>query len=175
MARCRVAGNAVTNANHPTARSLITMKIILTLVLLVLPGIAVAQDDPNWPSLSYLRSDYRDSVVVAHVRVTQAEIVNRIPGYDDWRLVGEVVEPFKGKFRKGQTLTFYHGAETGFKQAGFLGEKIIFLHRNYVEKEKRWVYAVIENSTLPYNEDRVQKLRKIRRGVGKKASAKDVS
>ena len=141
-------------------------KLILTLLLLF--GVpAMAQDDPNWPSLNYLRSDYRESVIVAHVRVTQAEIVNRIPGYDDWRLVCEVVEPFKGKFRKGQTFTFYHGAEAGFKKELFLGEKIVFLHRNYHEADKKWVYAVIENLTLPYNDDRVRKLRVIKRSAQK--------
>ena len=148
------------------------MKHALSLLILCLSTTAIAQDDPQWPSLSYLRSDYRDSVVVAHVRVTQAEIVSRIPGYDDWRIVCEVVEPFKGKFRKGQTFVYYHGAEAGFKQALFLGEKIVFLHRNYHEKEKRWVYAVIENSTLPYNEDRVRKLRTIKRSAQKKSAAK---
>jgi hypothetical protein len=145
------------------------MKIALSLLILVFSTTAIAQDDPQWPSLSYLRSDYRQSVVVAHVRVTQAEIVSRIPGYDDWRLVGEVIEPFKGKFRKGQTITFYHGAESGFKKELFLGEKIIFLHRNYHDQTKRWVYAVIENSTLPHNQDRVAKLRKIKRGTQRKA------
>ena len=144
------------------------MKIALSLLILLFSTAAIAQDDPNWPSLSYLRSDYRQSVVVAHVRVTQAEIVSQIPGYDDWRLVGEVIEPFKGKFRKGQTITFYHGAESGFKKELFVGEKIIFLHRNYHEQTKQWVYAVIENSTLPSNEDRVTKLRKIKRGAQKK-------
>lgn len=148
------------------------MKAALSLLILLLSTTALAQDDPQWPSLSYLRSDYRDSVVVAHVRVTQAEIVSRIPGYDDWRIVCEVVEPFKGKFRKGQTFVYYHGAEAGFKQALFLGEKIVFLHRNYHEKEKRWVYAVIENSTLAYNEDRVRKLRIIKRSAQKRASAR---
>ena len=141
------------------------MKVTLSLLILLLSTAAVAQDDSQWPSLSCLKCDYRQSAIVAHVRVTQAEIVNRIPGYDDWRLVGEVVEPFKGKFRKGQTITFYHGAEAGFKKELFLGEKIIFLHRNYHDKTKQWVYAVIENSTLPYNDDRVAKLRKIRRAV----------
>jgi hypothetical protein len=148
------------------------MKLALSLLIFLLSTTAaVAQDDPQWPSLKYLKSDYRESVVVAHVKVTQAEIVNRIPGYDDWRIVGEVIEPFKGKFRKGRTLTFYHGAEAGFKQQLFLGEKIIFLHRNYHDKEKRWVYAVIENSTLPYNEDRVRKLRIIKRSARSKPSA----
>jgi hypothetical protein len=148
------------------------MKVTLSLLLLLTSISVVAQDDPNWPSLSYLRSDYRESVIVAHVRVTQAEIVSRIPGYEDWRLVCEIVEPYKGQFRKGQALTFYHGAESGFKQELFLGEKIIFLHRNYHEKEKRWVYAVIENSTLPYNEDRVNKLRTIKRAAQAKTPAK---
>jgi hypothetical protein len=148
-----------------------SLKTILPILLLVAAP-AIAQDDPQWPSLSYLRSDYRESVVVAHVRVTEAEIVQRIPGYDDWRIVCEVVEPFKGKFRKGQTLTYYHGAEAGFKKELFQGEKIIFLHRNYHDQEKRWVYAVIENSTLPYNEDRVHKLRKIKRTAQQKAAAK---
>jgi hypothetical protein len=144
------------------------MRIALSLLILLLSTAAIAQDDPQWPSLNYLKSDYRQSVVVAHVRVTQAEIVSQIPGYDDWRLVGEVIEPFKGKFRTGQLLTFYHGAEAGFKKELFLGEKIIFLHRNYHDKEKRWVYAVIENSTLPYNEDRVRKLRIIKRSAQRK-------
>ena len=148
------------------------MKAALSLLILLLSTTALAQDNPQWPSLSYLRSDYRDSVVVAHVRVTQAEIVSRIPGYDDWRIVCEVVEPFKGKFRKGQTFVYYHGAETGFKQGLFLGEKIVFLHRNFHEKEKRWIYAVIENSTLAYNEDRVRKLRIIKRSAQKKSAAK---
>ena len=143
------------------------LRTVLAISLLALSGAASVQDDQNWPSLSYLRSDYRESVIVAHVRVTQAEIVNRIPGYDDWRLVCEVVEPFKGKFRKGQTFTFYHGAEAGFKQELFLGEKIVFLHRNYHEADKKWVYAVIENSTLPYNDDRVRKLRIIKRSTQK--------
>ena len=144
------------------------MKVALSLLILFLSTAAMAQDDPNWPSLSYLRSDYRQSVVVAHVRVTQAEIVGQIPGYDDWRLVGEVIEPFKGKFRKGQTITFYHGAESGFKKELFVGDKIIFLHRNYHEQTKQWVYAVIENSTLQHNDDRVAKLRKIKGGTQQK-------
>jgi len=144
------------------------MRAALSLIFL-LSTAAFAQDD-QWPSLSYLRSDYRESVIVAQVRVTQAEIVSRIPGYDDWRIVCEVVEPFKGKVRKGQTFVYYHGAEAGFKKELFLGEKIVFLHRNYHDKEKRWVYAVIENSTLPSNEDRVRKLRTIKRSAQKKAA-----
>jgi hypothetical protein len=137
--------------------------ILCFIVFLGAPAITpAAQDNDDWPSLSYLRSDYRRVAVVAHVRVREAEIVKTIGGYEDWHLVGEVVEPFKGKFRKGQTVEFYHGAEKGIRKEIFLGEKIVFLYRNYVQEVKRWVFAVLENSTLPYTEDRVQKLRKIK-------------
>lgn len=141
------------------------MKLLLaTLLLLVgFAATAAAQDDPNWPSLSYLRQDYKSSKLVARVNVRTAEIVSRIPGYEDWRLVAEVLEPFKGALRKGQEIIFYHGADAGFKKDLFLGDKLIFLIRNYHEQDKQWVYAVIENSTLPSNEDRVSKLRRIGR------------
>jgi len=148
-----------------------TSTLIFSFVILafVLPVAARAQnEDDNWPSLSYLKSDYRQVSVVARVNVRTAEIVNRIGGYEDWHLVGEVVEPFKGKFRKGDPIDFYHGAEKGFRREQFLGDKIIFLERNYVEQEKRWVWAVLENSTLTYNTDRAQKLRIIRQSQRKR-------
>ena len=140
------------------------------LLLLALAAAAMAQDD-NWPSLSYLRHDYNQSQIVARVTVREAEIVNRIGGYEDWRLVCDIVEPFKGGLRKGRGLIFYHGAEAGFKQETFLGDKIIFLIRNYHAKDKQWVYAVIENSTLPYNEDRGKKLRIVARTTHRKRRA----
>lgn len=136
--------------------------LVPLILILSLPLSIASQKDDNWPPLSYLRSDYRRVTVVAHVRVREAEIVKTIGGYEDWHLIGEVVEPFKGKFRKGQTVSYYHGAEKGFRRELFLGEKIVFLYRNFVQEEKRWVFAVLENSTLPYTEDRVQKLRKIK-------------
>ena len=143
---------------------------ILILSLLFLPSIIKAQDNDDWPTLSYLRSDYRRVVVVVHVRVREAEIVKTIGGYEDWHLTGEVVESFKGKFRKGQTLEYYHGAEKGFRKELFLGDKIVFLYSNYVQEVKRRVLAVLENSTLPYNEDRARKLRKIKRSAKKKTT-----
>jgi hypothetical protein len=148
-----------------------TLIFAFIIVAFVLPVAARAQnEDDNWPSLSYLRSDYRQVSVVTRVNVRTAEIVNRVGGYEDWHLVGEVVEPFKGKFRKGDPIDFYHGAEKGFRREQFLGDKIIFLERNYVEQGKRWVWAVLENSTLAYNADRVQKLRLIRRSQTKRGT-----
>src|SRR5256885_16246263 len=142
------------------------------LLLLLLPLAAAAQADQQWPPLSYLRSDYRASAIVAHVRVTEAEVANRIVGLEDWRVSCEIIEPFKGKVRKGGRLTYYHGAEAGFRKELFLGEKIVFLQRNFHDKEKKWVYAAIENSTLPFNQDRVRKLRIIQHSAQRRRNRK---
>ena len=150
-------------------RSTAILIFILSFVAFIVPSNARTQkDDEQWPSLSYLRSDYRRVSVVARVNVRAAEIVHTIGGYEDWHLTAEVIEPFKGKFRKNDAIDFYHGAEKGFRREQFLGDKIVFLERNYVEKEKRWVWAVLENSTLPYNADRAKKLRAIRRSQSKR-------
>ena len=140
------------------------MKILLTALLLVMfvPSCALAQDDDNWPSLAYLRSDYKTVAVVAHIRIQQAEITNRIPGYENWRVVGEVLEPFKGKFKKGDVIEYFHGAEAGIKPEYFTGEKLVFLLAEY-DNDRKLHYSVLENSTLPYTADRVRKLRLIKK------------
>jgi hypothetical protein len=134
-----------------------------------MPVCVLAQDDENWPSLSYLRHDYKSVSVVAHVRVQQAEITGRIGGYENWRLVATVVEPFKGKFKKDEVIEFFHGAEAGFKQEWFIGEKIVFLLAER-DRDRKLHYAVLENSTLPHTDDRVKKLRSIKRSFSLKRS-----
>ena len=94
---------------------------------MVAPVCIFAQDDDDWPPLSYLRSDYKAVAVVAHIRIKEAEITNRIIGYENWRIRAEVIESFKGKFKKGDAIEYMHGAEAGFKKEYFTGEKIVFL------------------------------------------------
>src|SRR6185369_11624320 len=131
------------------------------LILLVAIPFHVQHDD-KWPSLSYLRSDYKSVSVVAHVRVEHAEITNRVGGYENWKINAVVLESFKGKFKKGDAIEYFHGAEAGFKQETFMGEKIIFL-LSESDRERGRHYAVLENSTLPFTKDRVAKLRQIRK------------
>src|SRR2546423_15581134 len=48
---------------------------LLFFFMLVMSFGALGQtDDQQWPSLNYLRRDYRSVVAVAHVRVREAEI-----------------------------------------------------------------------------------------------------
>lgn len=131
--------------------------------VLLLPLYASAQDDENWPSLSYLRSDYKSVSAVAHIRIREAEITGRVGGYENWRVSGEVLESFKGRFRKGDSIEYFHGAEAGLKRDYFTGEKIVFLLAEYDKEKKALRYSVLENSTLPYTKDRVRKLRVIKK------------
>lgn len=139
--------------------SQLMLKILLALAVSFGPTL---QDDDNWPPLSYLRHDYKSVVVVAHVRIEQAEITSRVGGYENWKINAVVLESFKGKFKKGDSLEFFHGAEAGFKKEHFTGEKIVFLLAES-DRERKHYYAVLENSTLPYTKDRITKLRLIRK------------
>jgi len=132
-------------------------------VTLVIPLCLSAQDDENWPSLSYLRNDYKAVSVVAHVRIEQAEITGRVGGYENWKVTAVVVESFKGKLKKGNSINYFHGAEAGLKREYFNGEKIVFLLSERDPKTKEIRYSVLENSSLPFTPDRVSKLRLIRR------------
>jgi len=136
-------------------------------VLLVLPACVFAQDDENWPSLSYLRSDYKAVSVVAHVRIEQAEITGRVGGYENWKVNAIVLESFKGRLKKGDTLEYFHGAEAGLKREYFNDEKIVFLLAER-DPDKKLHYSVLENSTLGSNEDRIRKLRSIKKSFGHK-------
>jgi hypothetical protein len=73
-----------------------------------------------------------------------------------------VLEPFKGKFKKGDAIEYVHGAEAGFSRKHFTGEKIVFLLAER-DRDRKLKYVVLENSTLPYTEHSVKKLRVIRR------------
>ena len=134
----------------------------LAFILVVALGV-FAQDTDAWPSLSYLRNDYKSVSVVAHVRITEAEITGRVGGYENWKVSAVVLEQFKGKFKKGYTIEYFHGAEAGLKREHFDGEKIVFLLSEREPKTKDIRYSVLENSTLPSTQDRLSKLRLIRR------------
>ena len=137
--------------------------IKLGILALLLPFSSFAQPDDDWPSLSYLRNDYKAVSAVAHVRVREAEISGRVGGYENWRIMSEVVESFKGKFRKGDVIEYFQGAEAGLKKEYFNGEKIVFLLGEPNVESKGVRYSVLENSTLPHTVDRVKKLRILRR------------
>jgi hypothetical protein len=144
--------------------------IKVSMLVLLLPFSSFAQREEDWPSLSYLRNDYRSVSVVAHVLIREAEITGRIGGYENWRVVSEVLESFKGRLRKGEVIEYFQGAEAGLKKEYFKGEKIIFLLVDHEVEKKTLRYSVLENSTLPHTPDRARKLRTIKRSYAKRRS-----
>ncbi len=142
--------------------------IRMSVFVLLLPLYSSAQREESFPPLSYLRSDYRSVSVVAHVLLRDAEITGRIGGYENWKIAAEVLEPFKGRIRKGDVIEYFQGAEAGLKKEFFKGEKIIFLLAEYEGEKKTLRYSALENSTLPHTADRVRKLRIIRRYYAKR-------
>jgi len=153
------------------ARCVSALGVVLAMLFVVLvgPSVLSAQDNEEWPPLSYLRNDYKAVSVVAHIRIQQAEITGRVGGYENWTVKAFVVESFKGRVKKGDTITYFHGAEAGLKREYFDGDKIVFLLSERDPKTKELHYAVLENSTLPYTEDRIKKLKVIRSSYLKKA------
>ena len=135
---------------------------IIVCAFVLFCGKAFAQDEDNWPSLSYLKNDYKAVSIVAHIRIQEAGITSRIGGYENWKVTAVVLESFKGKFKKGDVIVYFHGAEAGFKQEYFTGEKIVFLLADR-EPKAEFRYTVLENSTLSHTTDRINKLRLIRK------------
>ncbi|MGH9967992.1 MAG: hypothetical protein ACREBG_09205 [Pyrinomonadaceae bacterium] len=140
----------------------------LAILILLLPMYASAQDQEDWPSLGYLRNDYKSVPVVAHILIREAEITARVGGYENWRVSCEVLESFKGRFRRGDVVEYFHGAEAGFKKEYFTGQKIVFLLSEYDKEKKGLRYFVLENSTLPHKPDLARKLRSIKKGFAKR-------
>ena len=144
--------------------------IKVSILVLLLPFSLSAQREESGPPLSHLRSDYRSVSVVAHVVIREAEITGRLGGYENWRVACEVLESFKGKFRKGDVIEYFQQADAGLKQEYFKGEKVIFLLAGHAEGKKAVRYSVLENSTLPHTAALVRKLKTIRRSYAKRRS-----
>jgi hypothetical protein len=133
------------------------------------PSLSAPQDE-SWPSLSYLKNDYKASALVAHVLIREAEITGRVGGYENWRVKAEVIKLFKGRFAAGEMLEYFQGAEAGLRKEYFKGEKIVFLLAEPDEDKKTIRYSVLENSTLPHTAERERKLGIIQRSYVKRRS-----
>jgi hypothetical protein len=102
-----------------------------------MPVCLAAQETEDWPPLAYLKSDYKAVHAVAHIRIREAEITSRIIGKENWRVRCEVLESLKGRFRRGDVIEYFHGAEAGFPKKYFTGEKIVFLLAEFDKTTKR--------------------------------------
>ena len=124
-----------------------------------------------YPTFEQLRSDYRQVALVAHVKVKSLKFAAPGP-HDLYAAESEVVEPLKGRLRRGQPLRFYMAFEQGVKTDRWLGEWIVFLESSDNSPDGRRSWFTLENSSLPYSEVIIAEMRKVRRLSRRKVKPK---
>ena len=128
-------------------------------------------DNGGYTSESFLRSDYRQSAVVAYVDVKEIIGVDASDsetdcrnftgvGYCSFLLRAEIVELYKGKI-KTRTIEFSEGGEAQAmrNKERYLGERVVFLEK-FVDDGKTH-YQTIENSTRDARPHVLEKMRRI--------------
>jgi hypothetical protein len=138
--------------------------VIYNLLLILAVGVsaASAQETFNGRSFSGIKADYKSVLVVAHVKIKNIELAasELNPLY---RVESETVEAFKGKLKKGESLTFYFNAEKGYDAQKLAGKEwIVFLEveRPMPSGGKGWFE--LENSKLTPSKKLGVQLRKLK-------------
>ncbi len=99
-------------------------KLLIILILILLSIGITAQVRP----FSELKSDYQQVQIVAYVKIKSIKYA--APDvYPLYVVQSEIIEPFKGKIKRGQTLEFYLHIEDGENRDlnNHLGNRIVFL------------------------------------------------
>jgi hypothetical protein len=128
-------------------------------ILLALAFSAYAQGD-NTQTLSQLRNDYKQVGIVAHVLIKSIKLAAQ-DIHPLYVAQSEIIEPLKGRIKRGQQLEFYLRTEEGFDANRFLGERIVFLEGKYPIPTGGTRWYELENSSLPSSKKNIAKMRKI--------------
>lgn len=119
-----------------------------------------AQNRSDWP-MQYIRSDYNQVSIVAHVRIKSVNFA--APDIHPLYLAqSEVIESFKGKLKRGQSFEFYISAEEDYNINKVLGERIVFLIGSANTPNRKWGWFELENSNLPVSKKNLAKVRQIK-------------
>jgi hypothetical protein len=122
---------------------------------------AYAQEDSHTQSLSQLKSDYNQVGIVAHVIIKEITLAAQ-DVHPLYVVRSEIIEPFKGRIKRGQQLEFYFHAEDDYDVKKLLGEWVVFLEgRHPIPRGGKGWYE-LENSKLLPSEKNVTKMRRIR-------------
>ncbi len=118
-------------------------------------------------SYDYLKNDYEQVAVVASVDCRDVKAVGSMgdkeAGYVRYLMRGQVIEPFKGDIKSGQTIEYYSVAERGYNPENYRGKKIVFLSSLFDKQKKDWVFSELENSSRPASTAIIKKMRKIKK------------
>jgi hypothetical protein len=135
----------------------------LLLIITVSFSVAYAQETFDGRTLSGIKADYKSVGVVAHVKIKNIELadsdLNRL-----YRVESETIETFKGKTKKGESLTFYFSAEEGYNAQKLAGKEwIVFLESERAVPTGGQAWFELENSKLTASKKLAAQLRKLQK------------
>ncbi|HUQ34010.1 MAG TPA: hypothetical protein VM095_17950 [Pyrinomonadaceae bacterium] len=129
-------------------------------ILLALSLGAYAQVE-NTQTLSQLRRDYNQVGIVAHVKIKSIKLAAQ-DIHPLYVVESEIIEPLKGRIKRGQRLEFYLHAEEEYDVNRFLGERIVFLEGEHPVPNGGKGWYELENSSLHLSKINIAKMRKIK-------------
>lgn len=142
------------------------MKKLFAAVLLSLSFVfgAFAQNEKLDASfVADVTKTYRSVRAVARVRVTSVRLVED-KGYITYAADGEIVESFKGKFKRGRVLKYYFVVEPMYNASLYPKDSIVFLEGEHPVSSGGTGWFELENSHLPPTPANVSLLRAIKNG-----------
>lgn len=139
----------------------------LTLILAVLVCVSLCFSQIDDDGRELLKKDFKDVKVVAHIQIEQVEIVEEFgkpstgAGYTSYKFTGKIIEPFKGKLKKGETVIYYSVIEGQPPKERLMRNYVRFLEI-YKTKTGRKNFSELENSAREASEENLSLLRKFR-------------
>ena len=125
----------------------------------MLASAANAQNDTR--RFSQLTWDYNQVGIVAHVKINSIEFA--APGVHPLYVArSEIIEPFKGNFKRGQSLDIYFHVEEDYDAKGLLGERIVFLEDERPVPSGGTGWYALENSSRRPSQRIIAQMRRIR-------------
>lgn len=139
------------------------MKLLITLLFIALFSFgASAQTDFNGRSLDGIKADYKAVGGVAHVKITKISLADRAM-HSLYVVESELVETFKGRFKKSTPFKFYFSAEEDYDPQPLVGKDwIVFLEKERPTPEGGKGWYELENSKIPASKNLSAELRKLK-------------
>lgn len=135
-------------------------------ILVIFVSLSFSQTDDDGREL--LKKDFKDVNVVAHIQIEKVEISEEFGkpsttgGYTSYKFTGKIIEAFKGKIKKGETIVYYSVIEGQPPNEWLMRPRIRFLE-TYKTKTGQKNFGELENSAREANETNLSMLRKIRK------------
>jgi hypothetical protein len=134
--------------------------LLITAALIICSPAAFAQNRRDWP-LPAIRDDYNQVSIVAHLRIKSVKFA-AADIHPLYVAQSEIIEPFKGRLKRGQSFEFYISAEEDYNINNVLGEWIVFLTGSANTPDGKWGWFELENSSLPPSKKNLAKARRIK-------------